>query len=98
MHHESEWGPRPERECGDEVHILGKKIEPVWSFLDGLVLKQALDHGGYVPKRDAKQLGTILVSEAESTYGIDGTERLRQRPHDPEKQKYYYSGKKSAYS
>ncbi len=36
MHHESEWGPRPERECGDEVHILGKKIEPVWSFLDGL--------------------------------------------------------------
>jgi hypothetical protein len=36
MHHESEWGPRPERECGDEVHILGKKIEPVWPFLDGL--------------------------------------------------------------
>ena len=38
MHHESEWGPRPERECGDEVHILGKKIEPVWSFLDGLLI------------------------------------------------------------
>jgi hypothetical protein len=38
MHHESEWGPRPERECGDEVHILGKKIEPVWPFLDGLPL------------------------------------------------------------
>jgi hypothetical protein len=37
MHHESEWGPRPERECGDEVHILGKKVEPVWPFLDGLV-------------------------------------------------------------
>jgi hypothetical protein len=36
MHHASEWGPRPERECGDEVHILGKKIEPVWPFLDGL--------------------------------------------------------------
>jgi len=65
-----------------------------WIHLLSAVLKQALDHGGYVPKRDAKQLGTILVSEAESTYGIDGTERLRQRPHDPEKQKYYYSGKK----
>ncbi len=39
MHHESEWGPRPERECGDEVHILGKKIEPVWPFLDGLRLR-----------------------------------------------------------
>src|SRR5215831_11393374 len=53
-----------------------------WIHLLSAVLKQALDHGGYVPKRDAKQLGTILVSEAESTYGIDGTERLRQRPHD----------------
>jgi hypothetical protein len=39
MHHESEWGPRPERECGDEVHILGKKVEPVWPFLDGLYLE-----------------------------------------------------------
>jgi hypothetical protein len=37
MHHASAWGPRPERECGDEVHILGKKIEPVWPFLDGLI-------------------------------------------------------------
>jgi hypothetical protein len=36
MHHASAWGPRPEWECGDEVHILGKKIEPVWPFLDGL--------------------------------------------------------------
>jgi hypothetical protein len=65
-----------------------------WIHLLSAVLQQALDQGGYVPKRDAKQLGTILVSEAESIYGIDGTERLRQRPHDPEKQKYYYSGKK----
>jgi hypothetical protein len=38
MHHESEWGPRLEREYGDEVHILGKKIEPAWPFLDGLTL------------------------------------------------------------
>jgi hypothetical protein len=38
MHHESESGPRPEREPRDEVHILGKKIEPFWPFLDALVL------------------------------------------------------------
>src|SRR5206468_1694417 len=38
MHHENEWGPRPERERGDEVHILGKKIEPFCPFLDGLKL------------------------------------------------------------
>ncbi len=68
-----------------------------WIHLLSAVLTQALDHGGYVPERDAKHLGTILVSEAESTYGIDGTERLRQRPHDPEKQKYYDSGKKSGH-
>ncbi len=37
MHHESEWGPRPARERGDEVHILGKKIEPFCPFLDGLI-------------------------------------------------------------
>jgi len=36
MHHESAWGPRPERERGNEVHILGKKIEPFCPFLDGL--------------------------------------------------------------
>ena len=42
MHHENEWGPRPERERGDEVHILGKKIEPFCPFLDGLVQTSAV--------------------------------------------------------
>jgi Helix-turn-helix of DDE superfamily endonuclease len=65
-----------------------------WIHILSEVLKTALDHGGYVPERDPKQLGTVLASEAESTYGIDGTERPRQRPRDPEKQKHYYSGKK----
>src|SRR5215467_5489590 len=65
-----------------------------WIHILSEVLKQALDHGGYVPERDPKQLGTVLASEAESTYGIDGTERPRQRPRDAEKQKHYYSGKK----
>jgi hypothetical protein len=37
MHPESEARPRPEREPHGEVHILGKKIEPFWPFLDGLV-------------------------------------------------------------
>jgi hypothetical protein len=65
-----------------------------WMHILREVLKKALDHGGYVPERDPKQLGPVLVSEAESTYGIDGTERPRQRPRDAEKQKHYYSGKK----
>src|SRR6266487_3255859 len=65
-----------------------------WIHILSAVLKTALDHGGYVPERDPKQLATVLESAAESTYGIDGTERPRQRPRDAEKQKHYYSGKK----
>jgi hypothetical protein len=38
MHHKSESRPRPEPEPDGEVHILDKKIEPFWPFLDGLVL------------------------------------------------------------
>ena len=66
----------------------------VWIHILSEVLKKSLDHGGYVPERDPKQLETILTAETESTYGIDGTERPRQRPRDAEKQKHYYSGKK----
>jgi hypothetical protein len=58
------------------------------------VWQKALDHGGYVPERDPKQLETVRASEPESTYGRDGTERPRQRPCDAEKQKHYDSGKK----
>ena len=65
-----------------------------WIHMLSAILKTALDHGGYVPERDPKQLATVLESAAESTYGIDGTERPRQRPRDAEKQKHYYSGKK----
>ena len=65
-----------------------------WIQILSEVLKKALDHGEYLPERDPKQLETVLASETESMYGIDGTERARQRPRDPEKQKHYYSGKK----
>jgi len=65
-----------------------------WIHLLSEVLKKALAQGGYVPERDPKQLETVLASETEPTYGIDGTERSRQRPRDAEKQKHYYSGKK----
>jgi Helix-turn-helix of DDE superfamily endonuclease len=65
-----------------------------WIHILSEVLQKALDHGGYVPERDPKQLGTVLASEAESTYGIDGTERPRQCPLNAEKPKHYDSGKK----
>jgi Helix-turn-helix of DDE superfamily endonuclease len=69
-----------------------------WIHILSEILQKALDHGGYVPERDPKQLATVLESEAEATYGIDGTERPRQRPRDAEKQKNYYSGKKNSHS
>src|ERR687884_1607043 len=68
-----------------------------WIHILSEVLKQALEQGGYGPARDPKPLDTVLESEAESTYGLDGTERPRQRPRDPEKQQHYYSGKKSTH-
>ena len=65
-----------------------------WMHILSGGLHKALDHGGSVPERDPQQLETVLASEAESTYGLDGTDRPRQRPQDPEKHKHYDSGKK----
>jgi integrase/recombinase XerD len=42
MHHASALGLRLERAPGAEVQILGKKIEPFWSFLDALDLTCSL--------------------------------------------------------
>jgi hypothetical protein len=36
MHHKSEWGPKSKGAPGGEAQILGKKIEPFSTFLDGL--------------------------------------------------------------
>ena len=38
-----------------------------WIQLLSAVLNKALDHGGYLPERDPKQLAPVLESEAEST-------------------------------
>src|SRR5262249_43645944 len=73
---------------------MAQSTANAWIHLLSEVLQKVLDRGGYVPARDPKQLARVRESEAASTYGIDGTERPRQRPRDPEKQKHYYSGKK----
>lgn len=58
------------------------------------VLKDALNSGGHLPERDPERSEAVLQSETETDYGIDGTERRRQRPSDSDRQKEYYSGKK----
>src|SRR3954468_23787557 len=63
------------------------------------VLRSALDDLGVAPERDGARLargtggpgGTVAVI-------IDGTERRRQRPKNPEKQARHYSGKKKAHT
>jgi hypothetical protein len=65
-----------------------------WMHLLSEVLQKALDHGGYVPARDPPQLAPVLASAAASPYGMDGTERPRQRPREPAQQTHYDSGKK----
>jgi hypothetical protein len=63
------------------------------------VLQGALDDLGVCPERNAARFGP---SQAASGAGprliIDGTERRRQRPKDPEKQALHYSGKKKAHT
>src|SRR5215831_15657183 len=75
---------------------MGQSTANEWIHILSGILQKALEHGDYVPARDPKQLATVLGSEAESSYGIDGTERRRQRPCDAEKHKNHYSGKKNS--
>jgi hypothetical protein len=66
-----------------------------WIHILSTVLKKALDDGGHIPERSPKELAAVLPAEAPAVYGIDGTERRRQRPSDPAQQADYYSGKKN---
>jgi hypothetical protein len=63
------------------------------------VLQEALDDLGVRPERDASHFAQNLPSsEAEPRLIIDGTERRRQRPKNPEKQALHYSGKKKTHT
>lgn len=63
------------------------------------VLQAALDAIGVMPERDGQPFAQAERGTGESReYIIDGTERRRQRPKDPEKQVLHYSGKKKAHS
>jgi Helix-turn-helix of DDE superfamily endonuclease/DDE superfamily endonuclease len=63
------------------------------------VLLQALDDLGFLPERDPGQFARHERGQGEPPdLIIDGTERRRQRPKNPEKQRLHYSGKKKAHS
>src|SRR5438874_2850047 len=63
------------------------------------VLQGALDDLGVCPERNAAHFArSQAASGAEPRLIIDGTERRRQRPKNPEKQALHYSGKKKAHT
>jgi Helix-turn-helix of DDE superfamily endonuclease/DDE superfamily endonuclease len=62
------------------------------------VLQKALDDLGDCPERNAGHFAqSQTFSGSEPRFIIDGTERRRQRPKNPEKQALHYSGKKKTH-
>ena len=63
------------------------------------VVRNALTAIGVSPERDGRQFARRERHTHEPReYIIDGTERRRQRPKNPEKQALFYSGKKKAHT
>jgi len=63
------------------------------------ILKQSLVEMGLAPERDANKVAeNELVTESAPDLLVDGAERRRQRPKDPEKQVEHYSGKKKTHT
>src|SRR4051794_1195300 len=63
------------------------------------VLQQALRDAGHAPERDAGRVPlSPLLEDSEPALAIDGTERRRQRPQDPDAQRAHYSGKKKTHT
>ena len=63
------------------------------------VLQLALLQSGMKPEREASQVAhSPMTKEGVPELAIDGTERRRQRPQDPDKQREHYSGKKKTHT
>jgi hypothetical protein len=63
------------------------------------VLREALDGLGVLPERNPKDFArSQTASGTEPRLIIDGTDRRRQRPKNPEKQALHYSGKKKTHT
>src|SRR3990172_2835765 len=83
-----------------QAHLFGMSQQSANRYIQQLlpVLAEALDRLGVMPERDGTQ-----VAQHERHQGaahdliVDGVERRRQRPKNPEKQAIHYSGKKKAH-
>jgi hypothetical protein len=83
------------------AELFGLSPSRVNSWLHRLlpVLREALDDLGVLPERDPQAFARTPTPPREQTRRIiDGTERRRQRPKSPEKQRAHYSGRKKTHS
>ena len=74
---------------------MGQSQANEWIHRLSPILEGALIRSGHMPERDGQafeQSGSR--EEAPTDLIIDGTERRKQRPKDPKKQKQAYSGRK----
>jgi DDE superfamily endonuclease/Helix-turn-helix of DDE superfamily endonuclease len=69
-----------------------------WVGVLSIVLQNTLGIAQCLPNRRPRQLKEALEACGAYNLIIDGTERERQRPSDPQAQKDYYSGKKKAHT
>ena len=69
-----------------------------WVGALSIVLQSTLGIARCLPNRRPRQLKEALEACGAYNLIIDGTERERQRPSEPQAQKDYYSGKKKAHT
>lgn len=58
------------------------------------ILRDALERSRQLPEREGSRLAAVLAATEERVALLDGVERPKQRPRDPEQQRADYSGKK----
>ena len=82
-----------------EVFELSQSSANDWIHRLLPVLKKSLTNLGALPARNPRQFARRERQKSETVeLIIDGTERRRQRPKNPEKQALHYSGKKKIHS
>jgi hypothetical protein len=82
-----------------EVFELSQARANVWLHCLLPILQAALDDLGVLPERDPRQFARHEKHQGEAPeFLIDGTDRRRQRPKNPEKQALHYSGKKKTHT
>jgi hypothetical protein len=97
-----------------QAHLFGMSPSSANRYIHQLlpVLAEALDRLGMMPERDGRQVAQherrqgdthdlIAARPAVARRAndrVDGVERRRQRPKNPEKQAIHYSGKKKAHA